>query len=441
MVPITAPIDPVGSRVGTKSPNLGDRTNLAHLNGLRAIAALLVVCAHTVGFGWESLDLKSQLVHSLGHFGLAVFFCLSGFLLFRPFVAAILDDGQMPLTKPYLINRLLRILPLFWLVLAINLLLVPSNASSLPDTPAQWIGMILLGQGYFNDGVQWAVFSAWTLGIELAFYLALPFISIWIRRLADQFGPELRNRVAGIVVGLIAISAVSLGYKVVVRYWVTTTSAVNIYPPAWFDWFAVGMALATVCAASSRGMALPRWLFNLSRYPALAWLGSIGFFWISVQSYYYFLAPATMLHTLLRHYATVAAGVLLLIPAVLDTRRNAPIRTFLASKVMASLGLISYGLYLWHPGFVKVAYVWALDDLVNLPGFGDPLNRWAILGWVIGASILASAVTYWGVERVFFTMRRSTVSAVGREDASKPGRSAVVSSDAKMLQDDLERKT
>src|SRR4051794_41795500 len=51
--------------------------------------------------------------------GVALFFVLSGFLLYRPFVAARLDGRPAPSAGRYLRRRLLRILPPFWLALLV----------------------------------------------------------------------------------------------------------------------------------------------------------------------------------------------------------------------------------------------------------------------------------------------------------------------------------
>ena len=119
----------LGSASGRSAvaPEVGvvHKANFECLDGLRFIAAFMVVFAHTLGFGWTELHLKSQFVHSLGHYGVAVFFCLSGFLLYRPFVIATIDGTPMPALRPYLRNRLLRIVPLFWFALAVYVFMCP----------------------------------------------------------------------------------------------------------------------------------------------------------------------------------------------------------------------------------------------------------------------------------------------------------------------------
>jgi peptidoglycan/LPS O-acetylase OafA/YrhL len=384
----------------------------------------MVMIAHTFGIGLERLNLASQWVHSLGHYGVSIFFCLSGFLLYRPFVSATLDGTKMPAFGPYIRNRLLRIVPLFWFALAVYVFVFPNSPSSRPTRPIEWIGTVLFGQVYFNNGAYWLIFAAWTLGVELAFYFGLPFIAKGLRWMANRAGPDLEHRVVGLLAGLGVVALVGLAYKLIVAQFVHLTAAVNGFPPAWLDWFAAGMALAVAQVANSRGLRLPTWLTNLGRWPLLAVVASVGFYWISVQSFFYFLQNPTILHALTRHYAMLGAGICALIPAVIGTDQPSPIRSFLAWRPMAALGTISYGIYLWHPGFVKIFFkvytdggtATLLGRKFTVPGlvpdasgpaarFGGGIDKWALFAWVLGATLVTATVSYWGIERLFMSLK------------------------------------
>ncbi|HVM63588.1 MAG TPA: acyltransferase family protein, partial [Acidimicrobiales bacterium] len=87
-------------------------------DGLRAFAALTVILVHTsfpTGFTtrqhfWGAFTAR-------GEIGVAVFFLISGFLLYRPFVAAHLEGRPGPAIRPYLKRRILRIVPAYWVAL------------------------------------------------------------------------------------------------------------------------------------------------------------------------------------------------------------------------------------------------------------------------------------------------------------------------------------
>lgn len=397
------------------------------LDGLRFVAAFLVVCAHTLGFGYENLGLATQFVHSLGHYGVAVFFALSGFLLFRPFVASILDDRAMPAIGGYLRRRFLRIYPLFWVALLAYVFLLPRYPGSMPTTPWGWIGMISMNQVYFDKGIDWGISAAWTLGVELAFYLALPLLARGFRWLARKFGDDSRDRLLGVYAGLFLFAVVGLAFKLAVLPAFHPGSALSGNPLAWTEWFAGGMALSTVVVASERGHAIPGPLKELGRYTAGTWLLSILCFWISVQTHYYFLVFPSIPQTLVRHFAMGLAGLLLLLPMVIEPAGGGAIRSFLGWRPIYALGTVSYGIYLWHPGLARLYWENAfkghkvhIDLLVHDFDVKFPLNRAVALAFVSIGAIALATLTYWGVEKLFMTFRGKSPSSAPPRNVAPP---------------------
>src|SRR5918911_5479930 len=89
-------------------------------DSLRAIAALSVFAAHAYlileGFGSPN-PLRDVLVRL--DVGVTIFFVISGFLLYRPFVRARLRSAPPPRPLAYAWRRLLRIAPAYWVALTI----------------------------------------------------------------------------------------------------------------------------------------------------------------------------------------------------------------------------------------------------------------------------------------------------------------------------------
>jgi peptidoglycan/LPS O-acetylase OafA/YrhL len=107
-----------GSRF-EEPPQLSAGAYFPSLDGYRALAALSVVLFHTVStLGLGSTRWWGELILPMGSFGVSVFFLLSGFLLYRPFVLAAVKRSPSPRLGVYYTRRFFRILPGYWLALA-----------------------------------------------------------------------------------------------------------------------------------------------------------------------------------------------------------------------------------------------------------------------------------------------------------------------------------
>lgn len=109
--------------------------HFAALDGYRALAAVMVVVTHvayTTGF-----VLSGGLGHVLARFdfGVPLFFLMSGFLLYRPWVRTAFEGRARPDLRRYAVRRAARILPLYWLVVVVTLALLPELQ---PVAPQQW---------------------------------------------------------------------------------------------------------------------------------------------------------------------------------------------------------------------------------------------------------------------------------------------------------------
>ncbi|MCR4523982.1 MULTISPECIES: acyltransferase [Bosea] len=137
----------------------------AHLDGLRAIAALGVMVEHLFGdlirqapsaTGPMSVVARSVSENlSLGRFGVALFFLISGFVV--PFSIA----GETPL-RHFAISRLFRLYPAFWLALVLLML-----TGGLPPA-ATMLANLTMAPPLF--GQPWLSPIYWTLFVELVFY-------------------------------------------------------------------------------------------------------------------------------------------------------------------------------------------------------------------------------------------------------------------------------
>jgi len=312
------------------------------LDSVRAIAALSVLVFHA-SF-WSNITLTGSWAApflSRLDVGVAIFFVLSGFLLYRPFVRSHLNGTPAPRAVAYGWRRALRILPAYWLALTVIAIVIPK-----PDTFEAGHAVVYYGFGQiYGDLVFGGISQAWTLCVEVTFYALLPLWALAMRRLPGTVRSELW--------GLAALAGVGIAWTLVAVLGASdpdhaNTSRMLVWLPAYLDHFALGMALAVLTVAEP-----PRELAAIGRRPWAAWLvAGAAFVVVSVgiglSPENRLDAPMSAAQALGRHwlYALVAVGVLL--PAVVGPQREGAVRGVLGGRWLLYLGVISYGIYLWH---------------------------------------------------------------------------------------------
>src|SRR5581483_4000609 len=96
---------------GLESVSKAER--VASLTGVRAVAALLVLGTHAAYTTGKYMHGYFGLVCSRMEIGVPIFFVLSGFLLFRPWVKSTATGGQEPSVRRYAWHRVRRIMPAY----------------------------------------------------------------------------------------------------------------------------------------------------------------------------------------------------------------------------------------------------------------------------------------------------------------------------------------
>ncbi len=148
--------------------------NLA-LDSLRGLSTILIVVYHTSfvsGYTVAHADSIGAYIDRL-NVGVAIFFVLSGFLIFRPFAHSLIHGSPLPKTRNYYLKRAARILPAYWLALFV---LAGLDALTIKNSSG-FIRNIFLVHPFTEDNVFTGIAQAWTLSVELSFYLAAPVIA------------------------------------------------------------------------------------------------------------------------------------------------------------------------------------------------------------------------------------------------------------------------
>ena len=314
----------------------------AALDALRAIAALMVVGMHTVILAPEPVHPNPvlHLVRSHLWTGVDLFFSLSGFLIAGPWLRALLEGRALPERGGYVARRVARIVPGYWVALtAVILLVAPA-----PLNPAAVVSHYLFVHNWVPGESRDLFVVAWTLAIEIFFYLLVPVGAILIRRRHPE--AVSARRLVRIVVGIGLVSLVwSLAWglafdhvPLLQRHVDDWRTVITDNLPAQLVLFCPGMLLALLVAERERAGGERRWW---ERLPSSVWLAISVVVWLAAIAAG---APQHRFTDAIRDelLMPIACGIPLLV-----FLRGGPVVRWI-SRWLAPVGVISYGVYLWH---------------------------------------------------------------------------------------------
>ena len=261
------------------------------------------------------------------------------------------------------VNRVLRILPLYYVVVATLLLLREHGG-----TFGQWWRFATLSESYFRSTVGTLDTPMWSLVVELQFYALLPLLAWALLRLGRG-----SLRAAALLLGTVAGASLAVWFVKV-----HAPSAPDLrwrYSlPATFFNFTAGMFLALGRAELERR---PR---RLPGSAALI-LAAVGLWLVAAQA--------------IRWAEPLCAVAALLVVAavVLPVRESGLVRT-LGARPLAAIGVASYSLYLWHVPVIR-----ELNNHARLGALG-------LLAAGAALALAVAAASYLAVERPFLRLRR-----------------------------------
>lgn len=297
------------------------------LESIRALAALAVLESHAwgwhTGYGPRTTNTFFHRVLISGDFGVNVFFTLTGFLLFSAFAREITSEEQKVDLRHYFQNRALRILPLYYFVVLIYL-----PVAGRAGLWEQWLTFLGFGENYSRATFLQVDPPMWSLAVEVQFYVLLPVLT-WV--FLKTFGRRPRILAAILLTAAIlsAILSFVYGRSTTAPLFLQRSMLIN------FNFFAAGMLLALVALTVKGDLAERRIIGSSNMWFAL----SIPIFAVGIADFR--LIPLTALATML---LVGGAGLSL---------RPGFVTSLLDTRVLASLGVISYSLYLWHYPIVK----------------------------------------------------------------------------------------
>ncbi len=163
---------------------------IPEIDGLRFIAIASVVLYHLNGFLLEKdtssykveydFDMINKIL-SAGHLGVPLFFVISGFILARPFAQMRINNGSKINIKNYFIRRVTRLEPPYILIMTILLFgtVYVAKVVSLSDGIVSYFASITYTHNFFYGKETFPLLNtvAWSLEIEIQFYLLMPLLA------------------------------------------------------------------------------------------------------------------------------------------------------------------------------------------------------------------------------------------------------------------------
>ena len=325
------------------------------LDGLRAIAVLMVMCFHAMTPRTSG-----------GYLGGDVFFVLSGFLITSLLVAETNRTGTIQLKRFYK-RRLARLTPALLLMLATYMVLAPFAWPRLSLSNDARDSLIALF--YFSDYASafWSIPDnlrhTWSLAVEEHFYLAWPAVVLLLHRVPSQ-----KKRIA--ILGGMYIAFTLWRIK-------CDLSGGHSYDHTYyrFDTRLSGLTIGALLA------------FVLNTYqektPSLDFnfLAPVSFFILALCTWRFGIAStAAMTYGIIG----VELASLVLIFVVVNTQ-NGWVYWLLSNRPVAFIGRMSYGLYLWH--YPIFHYMWG------------QFSWYVTLLVGSGISLALAVISYYTVER------------------------------------------
>jgi peptidoglycan/LPS O-acetylase OafA/YrhL len=381
----------------------------ALFDSLRGLAVLCIIAFHVASItNALARRVVGDALTVLGPQALIQFFVISGFLLYRPFVAARARAVPAPRLGRYARRRVLRIVPAYWVALTV-LAIFPGLAGVFTG---DWWRYYFFLQLYSEETAGKGIPVAWSLCVEVTFYALLPFWAMALRRLHLGSGPRAWLRAELVAVAI--VMAGGIGVQVAAaRNLVSDLLATTLLGQC--VWLAVGMALAILSVAVDHTEREPRVVRAIVEHSGACWLGAgVAFVALTIL-----LQPAGLLgivQTLVtkqpvsKTVAAIALGIvmnaLLVLPAIFGERAGGLPRRLLAAAPLAWFGVVSYGMYLWHLAITEVLGLESDPDHFSASGLGlatkiDHLTTPILYVLVVGVTAAFAAASYYVVELPF----------------------------------------
>ena len=293
------------------------------------------------------------LVYSRMEIGVPIFFVLSGFLLFGPWVRAVATDAPSPSVRRYAWHRVRRIMPAYVVTVLAAYLLYHFRTAG-PNPGHTWEGLfrnLTLTQTYTDNYLysflHQGLTQMWSLAVEVAFYAVLPLMAYLLLAVLCR----RRWRPALLITGLAGLALITPAWLILVHTTDFLPDGARLWLPTYLGWFIGGMLLAVLQAMGVRAYALVCVPLAVACY----FIVSTPIAGAPTTS------PAELREALFKAAFYAVIATLMVAPLALGD--HGLYARFLASRPMVFLGEISYEIFLIHLVSMELVMV----EIVHFP--------------------------------------------------------------------------
>jgi peptidoglycan/LPS O-acetylase OafA/YrhL len=344
-----------------------DHSAYPALDGIRALAALMVVLTHCAFWTGRYERGPAQGLLARMDFGVALFFVLSGFLLSRGWLTSAALGRPGPSLRVYFWHRAVRILPAYWAAVVVAMLLLGGNRRN--ATAWDWLRQITLTGIYHVGWLRDGLTQMWSLSTEVAFYLLLPVLGLGAVALTRVIG----WRPGWLLAACAGMTAMGVAWNSVTHFAWAYSWAASIWLPGFLGWFAGGIALAVIVThLRFRAPRDSRWrmIEDVGANAGACWLlaGATLVVAATPVAGPRAIGLATGATAVAKSLLYLIAAVLIVLPAVFGGSRATTV--VFGNSAARWLGLISYSIFTTHLIVLEIVHT----DLL-----GDPLFRGSLV--------------------------------------------------------------
>ena len=374
------------------------------LNGLRFIAAFLVLIHHIEGLKaqFNLISYRHEFFPQLmGTTAVTVFFVLSGFLITYLLLTEKRDYSTISI-KQFYMRRILRIWPLYFLIILSGFFLFPEIGflakhkftSSIPTDFGEKFALYMLILPNiavaFYPRVPY-IAQSWSIGVEEQFYLIWPILMKYVKRYLPL---------------MLGIVALMVFLKLFGNYYVDSLKGTGRWAKADATFRLLRMTRISCMAIGGIGAYIL--FFNKERILRFIYRKEVQL--ITYLGVIVIFAKGYRIYNLEHEIYSV-----LFIIMIMNIASNPNSLLKLENKVFDFLGKISYGIYMYHP--VAIATTIYLLKKVMESKFGDLYSNAILYICCSLLTIFLSTISYYLFEKRFLKLKKAFTKVKSGDEA------------------------